>query len=76
MSNVPIGTENHPDAPWNEPLNVEYKRFVSVSISYYETLSLPPNLPEEEVQKAFRQKVYDGEIPEAYDIDECFVLNN
>ena len=36
MDNLPLGAANHPDAPFNEPLNTEHKRFVSVTISYYD----------------------------------------
>ena len=44
MDNLPLGAANHPDAPFNEPLNTEHKRFVSVTISYYDTVEAPVNL--------------------------------
>ena len=38
MDNLPLGAANNPNAPFNEPLNIEHKSFVSVNISYYDTV--------------------------------------
>ena len=33
MSNTPLGADEDPIAPWNQPLDVKHKRFVSVTSS-------------------------------------------
>ena len=76
MDNLPLGAANHPDAPYNEPLDVKHKRFVSASISYYDEVELPPDATEEQIRDAFRQKVSDGKFPKEFDIDEVVVLDD
>ena len=70
MDNLPLGAANHPDAPFNEPLNTEHKRFVSVTISYYDTVEAPVNSSDDFIEKSFYKKVFDGDIPKEFDIDE------
>lgn len=74
MDNLPLGTSNDPMAPFNEPLDVKHKRFVSVTISYYDEVELPPDAEEEQINKAFHKKVEDAEFPKEFDIDEVVVL--
>jgi hypothetical protein len=71
---LPAGATHDTRAPYNEPLDVKHKRFVSVSISYYDEVELPPDATEEQIRDAFRQKVSDGKFPKEFDIDEVVVL--
>ena len=41
---LPAGATHDEKAPYNEPLDVKHKRFVSASISYYDEVELPPML--------------------------------
>lgn len=74
MSNAPLGADGDPKAPWNQPLDVKHKRFVSVTISYYDEVELPPDAEEEQIKEAFHKKVEDAEFPKEFDIDEVVVL--
>lgn len=40
MSNIPIGTENDPDAPWNQIENPEKEIEVTVSLTISKTLKV------------------------------------
>lgn len=74
MNNVPLGANEDPRAPWNTPLDVKHKRFVSVTISYYDEVELPPDAEEEQIKEAFHKKVEDAEFPKEFDIDEVVIL--
>lgn len=76
MDNLPLGASNDPMAPFNEPLNTEHKRFVSVTISYYDTVEAPVNSSDDFIEKSFYKKVFDRDIPKEFDIDEVVVLND
>lgn len=76
MDNLPLGAENNPNAPFNEPLNVSHTRFVSVTISYYDTIEAPVNSSDDFIEKSFYKKVFDRDIPKEFDIDEVIVLND
>lgn len=76
MDNLPLGAENNPNAPFNEPLNVSRTRFVSVTISYYDTIEAPINSSDDFIEKSFYKKVFDRDIPKEFDIDEVVVLND
>lgn len=56
MDNLPLGAENNPNAPFNEPLNTEHKRFVSVTISYYDTVEAPVNSSDDFIEKSFYKR--------------------
>jgi predicted RNA binding protein YcfA (HicA-like mRNA interferase family) len=71
--NYPMGSDT-PDAPWNAPLDVKHKRFVSVTISYYDEVELPPDATKGQIEEAFKQKVSDGKFPKEFDIDEIVIL--
>lgn len=75
MDNLPLGAANHPDAPFNEPLNTEYKRFVSVTISYYDTLELPLDSTGRQIEEAFIDKANSGKFPKEFNVDEIVVLD-
>lgn len=72
--NLPIGASNHSDAPYNEPLNVEHKRFVSVTISYYDTAYFPENTDEYIIKEELKNHIRRGSIPKKFDIDDFVVL--
>ncbi len=74
MDNIPLGAQYDTNAPFNEPLNVKHKRFVSASISYYDEVELPPDATKEQIEEAFNQKVSDGKFPKEFDIDEIVIL--
>lgn len=76
MNNVPLGANEDPRAPWNAPLDVKHKRFVSVTISYYDEVELPPDAEEEQIKEAFHKKVEDAEFPKEFDIDEVVVIDD
>ena len=71
----PLGSDT-PDAPWNQPLDVKHKRFVSVTISYYDEVELPPDAEEKQIEEVLRQKVSDGNFPKNFDIDELVILKD
>ena len=75
MDNLPLGAANHPDAPFNEPLNTEHKRFVSATISYYDTLELPLDATGRQIEEAFIDKANSGEFPKEFNVDEIVVLD-
>lgn len=76
MNNAPLGADEDPRAPWNAPLDVKHKRFVSVTISYYDEVELPPDAEEEQINEAFHKKVEDAEFPKEFDIDEVVVIDD
>lgn len=76
MNNAPLGADEDPGAPWRQSLDVKYKRFVSVTISYYDEVELPPDAEEEQIKEAFHKKVEDAEFPKEFDIDEVVVIDD
>lgn len=74
MSNAPLGADEDSKAPWNQPLNVKHKRFVSVTLSYYDEVELPPDAEESEVIEAFNQRVYKQDFPEEVSFDEVVIM--
>ena len=74
MDNLPLGAENNPNAPFNEPLNVSRTRFVSVTISYYDEVELPPDAEEEQIKEALEEKVRRQDFPKEVDFDEIVIL--
>ena len=75
MSNAPLGADEDPRAPWNAPLDVKHKRFVSVTISYYDEVELPPDAEEEQINEAFEEKVRQQDFPKKVDFDEIVILD-
>ena len=76
IDNLPIGAANDSRAPYTEPLNIEHKRFVSVTISYYDKVYLPKDASEEQIREELRKHVEDNEFPECFDIDEFVVIDD
>lgn len=75
MSGYPAGAADDVRAPYNEPLTKDYTRFVSTSISYVDTIRLPIGSSENEIEKAFTQKVKDGDFPKEFEVDEIVILD-
>lgn len=71
----PLGSDT-PDAPWNAPLNVKHKRFVSVTISYYDEVELPPDAEDKQIEEAIIEKVKRLDFPKKVDFDEVLVIND
>lgn len=74
MSNALLGADEDPRAPWNQPLDVKHKRFVSVTISYYDEVELPSNAEEEQIKEALEEKVRRQDFPKKIDFDEIVIL--
>lgn len=74
MDNAPLGADEDPRAPWNAPLDVRHKRFVSVTISYYDEVGLPPDAEEEQIKEALEEKVRRQDFPKEVDFDEIVIL--
>lgn len=70
----PLGSDT-PDAPWNQPFDVKHKRFVSVTISYYDEVELPPDAEEEQIKEALEEKVRRQDFPKKVDFDEIVILD-
>ena len=75
MNNAPLGADT-PDAPWNQSLDVKHRRFVSVTISYYDEVELPPDAEEEQIKEALEEKVRRQDFPKKVDFDEVLVIND
>lgn len=73
--NLPAESENDPRAPWNEPLDVDHKRFVSVSLSFYHNVSGPPDMTEEQIREAIDNWIKSWKEPREFDVDELVVLD-
>lgn len=73
--NYPVGTENSPDAPYNEPLDTEHKRFVSVSLSFNYTYKGHPDVREEVIREAVEKYIKSEAFSnQPFDIDELVIL--
>lgn len=64
-----------PRAPWNAPLDVKHKRFVSVTISYYDEVELPPDAEDSQIEEAIIEKVKRQDFPKKVDFDEIVILD-
>ncbi len=71
----PLGSDTS-DAPWNQPLNVRHKRFVSVTMSYYDEVELPLDAEEYQIKEALEEKVRRQDFPEKVDFDEIVILGD
>ena len=76
MNNAPLGADEDSRAPWKQPLDVKHKRFVSVTISYYDEVELPPDAEEEQIKEALEEKVKRLDFPKKVDFDEVLVIND
>lgn len=57
--NLPIGAENDPLAPFNEPEPVKYKRFVSVSLNFDKEFIGSPGLSEDQIKDIIQDEFED-----------------
>lgn len=73
MNNAPLGSDT-PNAPWNQSLDVKHRRFVSVTISYYDEVELSPDAEEEQIKEALEEKVRRQDFPKKVDFDEIVIL--
>ena len=69
----PLGSDT-PNAPWNQSLDVKHKRFVSVTISYYDEVELPPDAEEGQIKEALEEKVRRQDFPKKVNFDEIVIL--
>lgn len=69
----PLGSDT-PNAPWNQSLDVKHRRFVSVTISYYDEVELSPDAEEEQIKEALEEKVRRQDFPKKVDFDEIVIL--
>lgn len=75
-SMLPAGAADDPKAPFNEPLDVEHRRFVSVCISYYDTVEASPDATPGYIDYLFRKKVEDGEFPKEFSINDFVTVDD
>ena len=75
MNNAPLGADEDPIAPWNQSLDVKHRRFVSVTISYYDEVELSPDAEEEQIKEALEEKVRRQDFPKKVDFDEIVILD-
>lgn len=77
MDNYPIGAKDDVRAPYNEPLDVKHKRFVSVTLSFYHTVEGHPEMSKKEIKEAVENYIKSKEFSSVpFDIDELIVLND
>ena len=57
--NLPIGTENDPLAPFNEPKPITYKRFVSACVSFNIEFQGSPGMSEERIRDILQDEFED-----------------
>lgn len=73
--NYPEGSDTS-GAPWNEPQDVSHKRFVSVTISYYDTVDAPEGVIDSMVELILTDRAFAGEFPKKFDVDEIVILKD
>ena len=76
MSNLPLGAEHDSLAPFNEPLDVRHRRFVSLTISYYTDVEGSPDMTEEQIEDYIRSSLESGVFPKKFWIDEVCVIED
>ena len=82
QDNYPIGAKDNPSAPYNEPLDVEHERFVSVTISFVLSESASPDTFEDTFDSIIEEKARDivkksslSKLKE-FNIDEVSIIND
>lgn len=76
MSNYPLGAKNDPSAPYNQPSDIKYKRFISLTISFYDYIDAPPDLEEQDIKNLFIEKIENELHNKGVDIDELVILED
>lgn len=59
----------------NKDLKRKYRRFVSVTLSYYDEIELSSKAEEEQINKVFEEKIRKQDFPKKVDFDEIIILN-
>ena len=74
--NLPLGAKEDSLAPFNEPLNVDYTRYCSLTISFSHTISAPDNLEEDKIKELFIEDIISKgfNIPKDYCIDDFEIV--
>lgn len=82
QDNYPIGAKDNPSAPYNEPLDVEHKRYVSVTISFVLSEDASPDAFEDIINSLIEKKARDivkksslSKLKE-FNIDEVAIIND
>lgn len=73
--NYPIGAADDKSAPYNEPLDVKHRRFVSLTISFYADVWGHPDMSEGQIEEHVRKCIENNMFPKEFDIDELVVLD-
>lgn len=73
--NYPIGAADDKVAPYNEPLDVKLRRFVSLTISFYTNVYGHPDMSEEQIEAGIRKRIECNMFPKEFDIDELVVID-
>lgn len=77
MDNYPIGAKDNYRAPYNEPLDVEHERFVSVTLSFYYKVKGHPEMSEEKIRELIEDYIKSSDFSNvAFDIDELVIIND
>ena len=82
QDNYPIGAKDNPSAPYNEPLDIEHQRFVSVTISFVLSESAPPatcgGLINSVIEAEARDIVKKSSLSKLkeFNIDEVAIIND
>lgn len=71
--NIPVGADVK-EAPWNEPLNIKHRRYVSLIISFDTEVEGPPDMREECIKESIERNIKGGIFPDKFDIDELVIL--
>ena len=72
----PAGAEFDPNAPYNQPMDVEHKRFVSLSISYYTTVTGSPYMSDKDIENSIREDIEKEANERGFNIDELEILED
>ena len=74
--NLPLGAKEDPLAPFNEPLNVDYTRYCSLTISFDYSINAPSNLEEDKIKELFIEEIISKgfNIPKDYCIDDFEII--
>ena len=82
QDNYPIGAKDNPLAPYNEPLDVEHQRYVSVTISFVLSENASPDAFEDIINSLIEEKARDivkksslSKLKE-FNIDEIAIIND
>lgn len=73
--NYPIGAADDKSAPYNEPLDVKHRRFVSLTMSFYANVYGHPDMSEEQIEAAIRKCIEFNMFSKEFDIDELVVID-